>query len=107
MAAGECGEIDSVQRTIKQEVGAIMAKAGLVHPIAQADFAQQFGDAMFQHPGADAGLDIVARVALQHHAVDAGPRQEMSEHQPSRPGADDADLRPPGHGERSDCSMPS
>ena len=62
-------------------------------PVADAHLDQQVDRALLEHAGADAALDVLAAARLEHDRLDPAQVQQVREHEPGRPGADDADLR--------------
>jgi DNA-binding IclR family transcriptional regulator len=49
---------------------------------------------MLEHSGPDPLLDVLAAAGLEDDGLHAAPVQEVGQHQPGWPGADDGDLRP-------------
>ena len=64
-----------------------------VHPLPQADRAEQLDRAGLQQPGALPGLAVGPAAVLYHDRVDAAQGQQVRQQQAGRPGPDDADLR--------------
>ena len=91
--ADELAEIDVVQGAAEAEIDAVVEHAFALHARAHADLDQEVARPLLDQSGADAALDIVAAAVLQHDGLDARQMQEMRQHQPGRPGADDTDLR--------------
>ena len=91
--ADQLAEIDVVQRAAEAEIDAVVEHAFALHARADAGLDQQVARPLLDQAGADAALDIVAAAVLQDDGLDAREVQEMRQHQPGRPGADDADLR--------------
>ena len=67
-----------------------------VHPLAQADRAEQLDGAGFQQPGALPRLAVGPAADLHDHRVDAAQREQMRQQQPGGARADDAYLGPRG-----------
>ena len=66
-----------------------------VQPLGEAEPLHQVGGRALEHAGADAALDILARLALEDHASMPACAQQMAEQQAGRAGADDGDLGAP------------
>src|SRR5205807_7606422 len=78
----------------EREVDAFVPEPFTAESIADADFVHQIDCALLEHTGTDA-LDHVLLAAIFHdERVNAVEVQQVAEHEPRRPGADDADLRP-------------
>jgi hypothetical protein len=90
-AAGERGEVEPVRPAVEAEFDAVVHQALALHPLPRAAAAQHVHGALLQDSGALALLDVVAVLALQHDAVDAGPVQQPGQQQAGGSGADDAD----------------
>ena len=86
-------EIDVVQRAVEAEVEPVVEQALALHPLADAGLDQQIARPVFDQAGADAAFDVGAAAVLQNDGIDALKMQEMRQHQPGRPGADDPHLR--------------
>ena len=84
MAQPYDGEIAAVDRLVDH--------AFAPQPLIEAEFTHQVDRALLQHAGADAMLDVVAVVRLEHDALDPGHLQQARQREPGRSGADDADL---------------
>ena len=69
---------------------------------ADAGLVEQVDRALLEHAGADAAAHVVARCALEDHAVDAVAVQQLPEQQAGRAGADDHDLGALGAAHRRD-----
>ena len=84
---------------VPDDVRAVVRMAFPIHALADAGVAQHLHGAPFQHPGANAGQNVGAGLALQHNAVNALQMQPLGEQQPGRPAADD------GHGRFHSTSL--
>ena len=67
------------------------------HPLAAESFADadrghQVDGSLFEHARADALDHVVLAPVFENDGVDARTMEQMPEHQPGRPGSDDADL---------------
>src|SRR5262249_49160803 len=91
--ADELAEIDVVQGAAEGKIDAVVEHALALHARADARFHQEVARPLLDQAGADAALDIVAAAVFQDDAVHALEMEEMRQHQPGGPGADDTDLR--------------
>jgi hypothetical protein len=73
------------------------------HPLADAELGEQVDRPLLEHAGADTVLDVVARAVLEDDRLDALSVQQLSEREPRRTGAHDADLGA-AHGVRCEPS---
>ncbi len=89
--AGQLGERDPVVGAVEAQREPVVRQALRVEPVAEAGLAQQFDGGMLQHARADPLLDVLAAAPLEHDGVDAGPVQQVGQHEPGGAGADDAD----------------
>jgi hypothetical protein len=77
----------------ERQVDALVSKPEARQAIAEPGLAHEINRTLLEHPGAHA-LDHVLPVAiLDDERIDAAEVKEVSEHEPGRAGADDADLR--------------
>ena len=90
-AAGELGEVDVMPRSAKRKVDAVVPQA-LRQAIADAHRVHQVHRALLEDAGTDALDDVLARVALDDHRVDAGLVQQLTQNQARGARADDRDL---------------
>ena len=86
-------EIDAVQAAIDADIDAPVQQAFGLHPLPDPDLCQQVGGPMFDQPGADAVLDVVAATVFDDDRFDAGKMQQPRQHQPGRARSNNADLR--------------
>ena len=70
----------------------VMNLAFVVHAIAAPGFPHEFGEAMFEHAGANAAEDVFPAVLLEHNGVDALEVQQLRQQQARRTTADNANL---------------
>src|SRR5262249_29388957 len=91
-AADERLEIDLVQHAVHAELDTVVEHGLALEPLADAGPDQEIGRPMLDQAGADAAFDIVAAAVFEDDALDPVEMQEMRQHQPRRPRADDADL---------------
>ena len=77
---------------LELEVDAVVHEPFALHPLADAGRAQQIDRALLEHARAQPPLDVRAVAALEHDRLDALECEQMREHQPRGPGADDRDL---------------
>ena len=85
------------------DVDAVVPHALAPQPLAHARRVDQIHGPLLEHAGADALDHVIAGAALEDHRIDAHAVQQVTEHQPGRTAADDADL---GAGaERSDADI--
>jgi hypothetical protein len=52
------------------------------HPLADSRLLEQFDSRPLEEPSADASLDVIARVPLEHDAFHSRAVQELREQQP-------------------------
>ena len=90
--AGELLHVDAHAAPVEAQLEAVVRHAELVHPRVGADLAQRLDGAVLEDAGALAGLDALARAGLEHHRVHTAQPQQVREHQPGGPAADDRDL---------------
>src|SRR5262249_15515619 len=91
--AGELAEIDVVQGAAERKIDAVVEHALALHARADAGLDQEIARPLLDQAGADAALDIVAAAVFQDDALHAIEVEEMRQHQPGGPRADDTDLR--------------
>src|SRR5215813_6554085 len=91
--ADELAEIDVVQGAAEGKIDAVVEHALALHARADAGFDQEVARPLLDQAGADAALDIVAAAVFQDDALHALEVEEMRQHQPGGPAADDTDLR--------------
>jgi len=72
-------------------------------PVDLGDGKQIHG-ALFEDSGADPPLDVVARLAFEHHAVDVVKMQELRKQEPGGSGANDCHLSTSHDGILKMCS---
>ena len=85
-------EIDVVQGAAEGEMNSVVEHAFALHARADAGFDEEVARPLLDQTGADAALDVVAAAVFQDHALHALEVEQMRQHQPGGPGADDADL---------------
>ena len=69
-----------------------VAHALAVQAVRDAGFGHQIDRALFEHAGADALDHVLPAPVLEDHGIDATQMEQVAEHQPGRPRADDPDL---------------
>src|SRR5207245_9054414 len=89
----ELAGIDVVQGAAEGKMDAVVEHALALHARANAGFDQKVARPLLDQAGADAALDIVAAAVFQDDALHALEVEEMRQHQPGGPGADDTHLR--------------
>jgi hypothetical protein len=94
---GQLAEVNVPALAVKLQVDAPMFEALLVEPAGQASLAQQCDAAVLEHARSLAGLTVLPAADLDQYRVDAAQREQMRKQQPSRPGADDANLSASAH----------
>ncbi len=80
-AAGQVAEIEVVPLARELQVDAAVLEALGVHPLAQADRAEQLDGAGLQQPGPLPGLAVGPAAVLHHDRVDAAQRQQVRQQQ--------------------------
>ena len=91
--ADELAEIDVVQGAAEGKIDAVVEHAFALHARAGAGLDQEVARPLFDQAGADAAFDVIAASVFQDDALHALEVEEMRQHQPGGPGADDTDLR--------------
>ncbi|MEZ5741696.1 MAG: hypothetical protein R3E68_21200 [Burkholderiaceae bacterium] len=92
-AAGVLLDVDEEALVVSPgDAGAVVHAALRVQPPAKAMLAKHLDRATLEYAGADPLQHVGARGLLENQAVDAGPVQDVSEHQAGRTAADDDDL---------------
>ena len=76
------------------QLDAFVDEALARQPLAHARLGEEIDDALLEHAGADAGLDVLATPVLEDHRLDARAMEKLRERQARRPRADDRNLRP-------------
>ena len=79
--------------TCELQLDAVVNEALALEALPGARLDQEVGDALLDHAGANACLDVLAAPVFEDHRVDALEVQEVTEHESGRAGADDAHLR--------------
>jgi hypothetical protein len=64
-------EIDAKRPAAESEIEAVVHQALSLHPLAHLRFEEEFGGPLFQHSGTNAPFDVLPRLTLEYHAVDA------------------------------------
>ena len=82
-----------VPLALELQVDPAVFEAFGVHPLAQADRAEQFDRARLQQAGPLPRLAVGPAAVLHHERVDAAQGQQVGEEQAGRSGPDDSDLR--------------
>ena len=77
---------------VERDVEPVVNEPFLVHAPTAPDLIQQTHRAAFEHAGADASQNIVARMAFQNHTFDANRMKQLAEKQSRRSRTDDSDL---------------
>src|SRR5580658_3122432 len=85
-------ERDSVQHAIRSQVDAAMAQALAVETVAYTRFAQHLNTGVFQYPGPDSLLAIIAGFCFENDGADAVEVEQVRKHQARRPRSYDSDL---------------
>jgi hypothetical protein len=92
LAAGELREVDAVVAPVEAQDRPVVTETLLHHALAGADLVHQVDRALFQHAGADGGLNILAAANLQYDRRDALQVQHLRQQQARGSGSDDGDL---------------
>ena len=90
--AGQVAEVEVMPFTLELQVDSAVFEALGVHPVAQADRAEQFYRARLKQAGPLARLAVGPAAVLDHDGVDAAQGQQVREEQAGRAGPDDSDL---------------
>ena len=83
-----------VPLAVELQVDPAVFEALDVHPLAEADDAEQFDRAGLEQAGPLPRLTVGPAAVLHHDRVDAPQGQQVGEQQAGGPGPDDADLSP-------------
>jgi hypothetical protein len=75
------------------ELDAVVDETLPLQPVACTGVDEEVDDALLQHAGTDARLDVLAAAVFQDDRVDALAVQQVAEREPGRACTDDADLR--------------
>ena len=89
----ELVEGDAMIRALEAQRDAAMDEPFAVQARTESGLAHEVDGALLEHTRAHALLNVLSAAALHHHALDAGSREQMREHEPRRSRANDADLR--------------
>src|SRR5271165_6290721 len=81
-----------MQHAIQSQVDAAMAQSFAVETVADTRVAQHLNAGMFQHPGPDAFLAIVAGPGFENDGADAIEVEQVRKHQAGRARAYNSDL---------------
>ena len=92
-ATGELGQRDAMPFPLELQVDAMVDEPFAVHPLADADGAEEIHGALLEHACALSTLDVRTISVLDDDRVDAGAMEQMAKCEPGRSGADDGDLR--------------
>ena len=92
-AAGQLRERNAMAVAAERHVNPFVPQAFAREPIADADLAHQIDGALLEHPRADALDHMLLAAVFEDERMDAAQAEQVAEHQPSRTGPDDADLR--------------
>src|SRR3954452_829268 len=84
--------VDAVRPLGRTQVNPAVVHALTLQPLADAGLDHQVDGVLFEQPGAHTLLEVVAVARLQDHRLDALAVEQVGEHQPGRPGTDDAYL---------------
>ena len=92
-ATGELGQRDAMPFPLELQVDAMVDEPFAVHPLADADGAEEIHGSLLEHACALSSLDVRTVSMLDHDRVDAGAMEQMAKRESGRSGADDGDLR--------------
>ena len=93
LAAGELAHVDPVALAVELQLDARVDEALAAQALPDACVGEEVDDALLEHAGADARLDVLAAAVLEDHRLDPVEVEQLREHQAGRAGADDRDLR--------------
>ena len=71
LAAGERRHVDPVPLARELQLDAFVHEALARQPLPHARLGEEIDDALLEHAGADAGLDVLATPVLEDHRLDA------------------------------------
>ena len=95
-AAGELAQGDAVTHAVELEVESLVDEPFAIHPVADAERAEQVDGSLLQHARANPPDDVVTAALFQDDGVDACQMEQVAKQKARRAGADDANLRPRG-----------
>jgi len=78
--------------SLELQMNAVMDESFAIHPVADAERAEQVDGSLLQHARAQSSLDVRAITPLDDHGVDPVMVQQMPQREPRRSGPDDRDL---------------
>ena len=106
-AIRQAGHVDVVAASIERQIDTAVPHPFAYEPVADAGGLQEIHRALLQDACPDAVDDVLLASRLEDDRVDTLRRQQVSEHEPGRAGADDADLSTKGsHGAASQMLSP-
>ena len=79
LAAGQSGQIDPLLPASECQHDSVVDEPLAIHPVADLGFAHQVDHPLLENAGADACLDVFARMPLEDDARDAVQAQEARE----------------------------
>src|SRR5690606_9558822 len=91
--AHQLGELDVVEHAIELQLDALMKQALFQHSVAEAGFDQQIAYPLLDQAGPHTRFAVGAAAIFDDDTVDAGPAQQMRQHQSGRPSPDNSNLR--------------
>jgi hypothetical protein len=77
-------------RELKRD--AVVDEPLTLEALSGARLGEEVDDALLDHAGSDARLDVLTAPVLENHRLDALALQEVAQREPGWPGADDAHL---------------
>jgi hypothetical protein len=87
-----------VALVVEDQLDAVVEEALAVHALPHAGGVEQVRRPLLEDPGALALLDVLARLALEDHGLDALELEQPAEHEAGGPCSHDPDLGARGHG---------
>ena len=97
-ATRELGQIDAMASATERHEDALVPHALANESLAESDLLEQVDRRLLEDAGADAIEHVALAADFDRDRIDPRPLQQVSQQQPRRSRADDADRHTCGHG---------
>jgi hypothetical protein len=97
-------EVDAKRAAGESQREPVVHQSLALQTLVDLGRGKQINGALLEDSGADPPLDVAARLAFEHHAVDAVKMQELGKQKPGGSGADDCHLSTSHDGILKMCS---